>query len=645
MADDGGKVKGSNSGGSCVHASWIALRKCGKIVSDACVWVSDRVTGSLYNRGESFGRVRRDGKGNGATAAAGKKRYSRTRRRSSLMRNLFAKKREESRKQGSRNSGSWTPPSKRLDLSSSLQSTSSAKTEAAASPPKGSEVVVSDSASKLPANQASPQSSRTPKSGGRQRRGSQLRSAVAAKRGWLLKKGGGTGRLARRNWKRRHFTVMDCELKYYNSGEKLAHSTLRGIVPMKGASVGQVESKYEFHFQVTHVDGRTLDLRAESRIDMDSWIRAIRSAIDATPLDLRTLKNSPKHKSKKNYSKYKLPSSPRAAADAAHRRMTITGDSVVPVIKDGGGDGGPSAAKKSSIRKSLRKHWLFDFLSKPELNEIMERMILLQMHEGESIFKEGKADDALYVISSGKCKTFRDGRPVQTLGVGGIVGELAMLYRHERTFSLVAHSKNVRVWRLLRKDYSAIVVHHAKEGAEHRGTFIRGVPLFQSMSEAVIMSVAEELAHKTFSSGERIIEQGGKGDEFFVLVSGKVEFYKRGDEDEADPENIGKLVGEITESGSHFGELALLDGEPRQATAVARGDTECFVLERNNFMAILGPVRQRLMQQTALKTLKAMKFFSSLEGSDIVKLSHAMTAANFDKGDHLTIEGNSGDSF
>ena len=145
----------------------------------------------------------------------------------------------------------------------------------------------------------------------------------------------------------------------------------------------------------------------------------------------------------------------------------------------------------------------------------------------------------------------------------------------------------------------------AKKSTEHRIGFLRNVSLFQSLSETTLLSLAGELMCKTYASGERIITQGESGKEFYILCSGYVDFFKI--ESVKADDSLGTKVGDIDTPGQYFGELALLNDETRQATAVARGNVECFVLERKKFTQLLGPVRARLLQQTALNGSYAQK--------------------------------------
>jgi CRP-like cAMP-binding protein len=68
---------------------------------------------------------------------------------------------------------------------------------------------------------------------------------------------------------------------------------------------------------------------------------------------------------------------------------------------------------------------------------------------------------------------------------------------------------------------------------------------------------------KSFEPGETIFAEGDRGEEMYVIRSGEVEV-----------ERNGKIV-ETLSSGGIFGEMALIDGSPRAATA--RAKTACEV--------------------------------------------------------------------
>lgn len=62
------------------------------------------------------------------------------------------------------------------------------------------------------------------------------------------------------------------------------------------------------------------------------------------------------------------------------------------------------------------------------------------------------------------------------------------------------------------------------------------------------------------------------------------------------PHGLQELV--LLGTGMYFGELALLRGEPRAATAIAVAETDVLVLEREHFNQLLGPL-QAILEQAA----------------------------------------------
>ena len=157
-------------------------------------------------------------------------------------------------------------------------------------------------------------------------------------------------------------------------------------------------------------------------------------------------------------------------------------------------------------------------MSKHELENYETRAII---NSSGKRAKEGNRGDDMFVLSSGKCQSFAmEGR--STLHAGDTVGELSMMYSAPRLFTLVATSKNVRLWRLTRRDFASAIIAHSKQTIEHRITFLRNVPLFKSLAERTLLSLAEELTCRTYEAESRIIEQGGI--EFYILSSARLIF-------------------------------------------------------------------------------------------------------------------------
>jgi CRP/FNR family transcriptional regulator, cyclic AMP receptor protein len=89
-----------------------------------------------------------------------------------------------------------------------------------------------------------------------------------------------------------------------------------------------------------------------------------------------------------------------------------------------------------------------------------------------------------------------------------------------------------------------------------------------------------------FSAGQAVFREGERGDHMFAVVKGSVDLIING-----------KVV-ETVEPGGIFGEMALVEDQPRVATALAKADAELVRIDRKRFLF--------LVQQTPYFSLQLM---------------------------------------
>jgi CRP-like cAMP-binding protein len=99
------------------------------------------------------------------------------------------------------------------------------------------------------------------------------------------------------------------------------------------------------------------------------------------------------------------------------------------------------------------------------------------------------------------------------------------------------------------------------------------------LDEPERLHVANGLRHEIFGPGETIIRVGAPGDSLYLIRSGEV-CVKIGSN------GLEREVAAL-KAGDFFGEMSLMTGEPRHATVVAKGDAECYVVDRAIFQDIL----------------------------------------------------------
>jgi CRP/FNR family cyclic AMP-dependent transcriptional regulator len=125
---------------------------------------------------------------------------------------------------------------------------------------------------------------------------------------------------------------------------------------------------------------------------------------------------------------------------------------------------------------------------------------------------------------------------------------------------------------------------------------LAAVPFFSGLDAAGLESVGRTVRTRRFRRGEVIFHQGDPGDALFIVMNGAIKISLPSDAgDEA--------ILATLRSGDVFGELALLDGAPRSATATSLEPTETLVLPRDQFRELIAT--EPVMREALLATLAA----------------------------------------
>ncbi len=111
-------------------------------------------------------------------------------------------------------------------------------------------------------------------------------------------------------------------------------------------------------------------------------------------------------------------------------------------------------------------------------------------------------------------------------------------------------------------------------------SLLRYVPLFSELEDKEIDILLKAAEKKKYRKNKVIFFEDEFGDVFFLIISGKIKVTK------ISPDGH-EIILSILKEGDFFGEMSLLDNEPRSATAIALDDSELIVLKQKNFLSIL----------------------------------------------------------
>jgi CRP/FNR family cyclic AMP-dependent transcriptional regulator len=146
---------------------------------------------------------------------------------------------------------------------------------------------------------------------------------------------------------------------------------------------------------------------------------------------------------------------------------------------------------------------------------------------------------------------------------------------------------------------------------------LAGVPLFALLDDQERAALAERLDSVRVPKGTIVFHHGDPGDAMYVVCEGEVEMFFKNDTGE-------RILLETARQGDFFGEISLLDGGPRTASAVVTKDLEALTVDRGDLdeflrlrpaatMDFMGAIGRRLRETTRLLRHTASRNINDIE--------------------------------
>jgi len=132
-------------------------------------------------------------------------------------------------------------------------------------------------------------------------------------------------------------------------------------------------------------------------------------------------------------------------------------------------------------------------------------------------------------------------------------------------------------------------------GATDAASLLGSVPFFSGLDKGTRSSIASQGKELTYKAGDTVVEEGSMGVGFYLIVDGKAEVRKKG-----------KVLASLGK-GQFFGEMSLIDEQPRSADVVAVSPTKCWALSSWAFGSIMktNPEVALMMLKEMVKRLRA----------------------------------------
>lgn len=138
---------------------------------------------------------------------------------------------------------------------------------------------------------------------------------------------------------------------------------------------------------------------------------------------------------------------------------------------------------------------------------------------------------------------------------------------------------------------------------------LRGVDLFAQLSAEELDRLADSAKLAPFVRGEVVTRQGAKANWLYVLTRGEVEVMV------ANSDGVDRHVAVLT-APSFFGEMALVTGAPREATVIARVDSECLRVDKDDFHEVLARRPELAQEISEILAQRRVELTSARENLD-----------------------------
>jgi len=108
---------------------------------------------------------------------------------------------------------------------------------------------------------------------------------------------------------------------------------------------------------------------------------------------------------------------------------------------------------------------------------------------------------------------------------------------------------------------------------------LKKIPLFKFCSNQDLIKLFNLMQKVSFNEGDLVFRRGDVGDALYLIREGEVEVLAVAPDKDADDEDVVSVLG----VGELFGEMALVEGEPRSATIRCKSPSKLLRLPKSYF--------------------------------------------------------------
>ena len=239
----------------------------------------------------------------------------------------------------------------------------------------------------------------------------------------------------------------------------------------------------------------------------------------------------------------------------------------------------------------LNNYAPLDSLTPENLKEIEEKLVVVEIKKGDTVFKEGDKDDDRIFLYTGNIDLIKAGKTLKTIEAGTAAAKTAVAHIIPRNLSCIASSDAV-IFKvdadlldlMLAWDQTgSFQVEELSAGDDDDDWMSRilQTEAFRRIPPANIQAIFTSLEDINVNTGDSIIRQGEPGDYFYIIKSGRCMVTRKS------PESDKEIKLADLSTGDTFGEEALISDAKRNASIVMLTKGTLSRLSKEDFLSLL----------------------------------------------------------
>jgi len=241
--------------------------------------------------------------------------------------------------------------------------------------------------------------------------------------------------------------------------------------------------------------------------------------------------------------------------------------------------------------KPIARIALFSDFNQTEFMAVMEKLRHIDVGPEDVIINQEDSGKSIFVIASGEVGVYREDNEgneiwVTNLHDGDFFGEFGFFSESKRN-ATVKSIKETTLLELTKEDVDVLINDHPnirevlfRFYKERVLDILLAVsPLFSVLPPEKRRELAAKFSPSFLRQGEIIVTEGEVGDQMYIIQTGEVQMVTEREGE--------KIVLARLKAGDIFGEVSLLTGKPRTATAVAMSDVRLASIGREDIRGIV----------------------------------------------------------